>query len=98
MNQFYVRIQLNSVNGPSPSGQTYADLHEAMSSLGASRQIAGQTGVMFDLPNAEYLLPSNYSAVQVRDMVVRTAERSWRDAEVLVLDWVTVAFKLKRAA
>jgi len=98
MDNFYVRIQLNSVNGSSPSWQTYAALHKAMSSLGAAREIDGQTGVKFDLPNAEYLLPSDYNTAQVRDMVVYTVERFWPDTDVLVLNWVTAAFKLKQAA
>lgn len=68
MPNFIVRVELHNA-----SSADYTNLHTAMSRAGFSRYIRGSNGITYPLPTAEYIVTSELTVEQVRDIAYRTA-------------------------
>jgi hypothetical protein len=78
MANFTIRVVLH---GAMPGD--YEELHDRMARYGARRQITGDSGVVYDLPDGEYDLYSSSGASDVLHDVSRIAD-SVKPSHVLV--------------
>lgn len=80
MTNFTVRVELRDADS-----SDYDDLYNRMSDNGFSKFITGDTGVRYQLPNAEYSYSSDTEdRSQVRDLAFRIARKVNDDPAVLV--------------
>lgn len=79
MAYFTVRVQLENADG-----EDYEKLHELMAASGYSREITGDNGKIFKLPDAEYNASKNATEYEVRDEVKKIAELVKQEPIVLV--------------
>ncbi|AOH85741.1 hypothetical protein AWL63_19115 [Sphingomonas panacis] len=99
MNSYFVRIQLNAINGVSADRHTYDRLHAAMARIGASRTITGYDrgfAETYDLPHAEYTMESKLDVQRLRDAIAGGVSTQWADNEILVIEWAKCAWKLSK--
>ncbi|MBJ2111316.1 hypothetical protein JFQ86_00610 [Serratia ureilytica] len=69
MASFTVRVELKNSDW-----DTYNKLHEKMRLSGYSRQVRGDNGVFYQLPDAEYVATKTLSVVQVHGEVLAIAK------------------------
>ncbi len=75
------RIELN---GP-PEGAVYNEVHQRLSSIGWKREIKGESGRWWKLPDAMYVGVSNESDVsQIQEWLTSTVDEVWPRNEVIV--------------
>jgi hypothetical protein len=89
---FITRVELH--------GATYEDyetLHKAMEREKFARTIAGEGGVVYQLPTAEYSSHGNLSASDVRLLAERAAAQTGRSYCILVTEG-TSAWRLQPAS
>ena len=79
MAEFTVRIVLENANG-----EDYERLHELMAARGYSREITGDNGKTYKLPDAEYDANKDSTTQEVRDEVREIAASVKPDPSVLV--------------
>lgn len=94
MADYTVRIVLHDA-----TATHYQRLHEAMEAAGAKRQIRGDSGILFDLPDGEYVMSNSLTAVRLRDAVVdiATAVKAEPSPSVLVTETLSWAWMLRPA-
>lgn len=76
---------------------TYEKLHESMQASGYTREVTSDDGVVFKLPDAEYVTTKSIDVYQVRDEVLRIAKTYNFDPQVLVTEAVQWAWALQKA-
>jgi hypothetical protein len=79
---FIVRVELHN----DPTWRDYDVLHKAMEAEGFSRTITADSGTVFHLPTAEYLLAGNSNRQQACDKAKRAAARTGKPFSVLVTE------------
>lgn len=79
MASFTVRVELHKAEP-----EDYENLHEKMENKGYSREITGDNGKKYKLPNAEYAASKHMTSSEVRDEVIEIAEKVKMDPLVLV--------------
>ena len=90
MSDFTVRVVLHNADG-----EDYERLHELMAARGYSREITGDSGKIFKLPDAEYNASKDLSVEQLRDEVMEVAEQIKKHYHVLVTQAITRAWYLQ---
>ena len=79
MAAFTVRVQLEGANG-----EDYQKLHELMEASGYSREITGDNGKIYKLPDAEYDTSKDATREEIRDQVRKIAASVKPNPSVLV--------------
>jgi len=92
MASFTVRVELKNSDW-----DTYNKLHEKMRLSGYSRQIRADTGVIYQLPDAEYVAEKTLTVVQVHGEVKAIASSLNSDPHVFVTEAVRWYWNLDRA-
>ncbi|MAY71033.1 MAG: hypothetical protein CME82_06225 [Halomonas sp.] len=69
MPKFVVRVELRRA-----SSENYEELHEKMQRRGFNREIVGQDGKRYRLPDAEYVTEKDGSAYGIREEVRAIAD------------------------
>ena len=90
MASFLIRVVLHR----DATSKNYQDLHEAMGRYGCARSIRGDDGVLYDLPDGEYVLDSDTHYETVRNDVVRLATIVRADPSVFVAQALRYAWRL----
>jgi hypothetical protein len=76
----------------------YEKLHDLMGKAGFSRTLTGSDGVIYRLPDAEYVATTSMSASQVHDVALAAGKQTGRTTYVLVTASTGRTFNLPRAA
>ncbi|WP_413507485.1 hypothetical protein [Serratia proteamaculans] len=92
MASFTVRVELKNSDW-----DTYNKLHEKMRLSGYSRQVRGDNGVIYQLPDAEYVAIKLLSSVQVHSEVLAIAKSLNNAPHVLVSETVSRCWNLDQA-
>lgn len=79
MANFTVRVVLGSANG-----EDYQQLHELMAASGYSREITGDSGKVYILPDAEYDASKDLTTQEVREEVRAIVSQVKQEYTVLV--------------
>lgn len=79
MPDFTVRVEIKDADG-----EDYQKLHERMEAKGYSREITGDSGQVYKLPDAEYQATKNLTTHDVREEVRAIAGSVKTDIRVLV--------------
>ena len=79
MSDFTIRITLHGA-----TADDYRDLYSQMALIGASRTIRGTDGLLYDLPDGEYLFTTTLAPEDLRDRVVAIAGAIRANPSVLV--------------
>lgn len=92
MAAYLIRVVLHGA-----TSSHYTTLHERMLEAGAKRSIVGTNGVLFDLPDGEYVLASSYTTEKVRDGVadIAAAVKGSPAPSVLVAAYSNIAWQLR---
>lgn len=90
MASFLIRVVLHR----DATSKNYQDLHAAMERYGCERSIQGDDGILYDLPDGEYVLESDARYETVRDDVVKIATAVRMDPSVLVTEALRYAWRL----
>ena len=87
--QYFVRVVLHGA-----TAADYSDLHAEMAKVGGDRTIRGDSGTVYDLPDAEYVLHNTLEVEAVRDAIVAIAAGIRSDPSVLVIEVIRSAWRL----
>ncbi|NEG85089.1 hypothetical protein GQQ15_06385 [Pantoea agglomerans] len=79
MSDFTVRVVLENANG-----EDYENLHELLALRGYSREITGDSGRVFKLPDAEYNASKDLTIEELRNEVMGIAAQVKEHYYVLV--------------
>lgn len=91
---YIVRLEM-----PDPTTcDQYAELHDRMRSIGFLKEIRGDSGVLYQLPDAEYHGYSHLDCVALRDLVQGIADQVRGEGGVLVTECPSAAWRLMPAA
>ncbi|WP_453978567.1 hypothetical protein [Brevundimonas sp. Marseille-Q4549] len=92
MARYLIRVVLHGA-----TAVHYSMLHDQMERAGAKRRVIGTDGVVYDLPDAEYVLESAYSTTKVRDAVIAIAcgAKAKPDPSVLVAAYNDLTWQLR---
>lgn len=85
-----IRVVLHEIGSKSPTQQTYDRMHEELSIRGYERKIEGESGRIWDLPDATYFAAKAESTKIVRNEVFRIAKGVWsppQGVSVIVADF-----------
>lgn len=91
MASYMIRVVLHGA-----TAAHYTRLHEAMRKGGAGRTVTGRNGVVFDLPDGEYVLASNVPTERVRDLVcdIAASVKATPSPSVVVVSYSDIAWQL----
>lgn len=89
---FTVRIELRGADW-----DTYERLHKDMGLVGYYRRITGEDGIVYQLPDAEYVANKNLTVQQVHAEVLRIATQHNIDPHVLVSETLNWTWTLPKA-
>ncbi|MGX8041285.1 type V toxin-antitoxin system endoribonuclease antitoxin GhoS [Proteus mirabilis] len=81
MAMFIVRVEL-----PDANYSDYQALYDLMESYGFSKQITGDNGVVYNLPDAEYYCNGDYDIEAVSSTAFQVAQSVRANAKVLVTE------------
>lgn len=90
MSDFTVRVVLHGANG-----EDYQNLHDLMEASGYSREITGDDGTVFILPDAEYNTSKDLTVEEVRNEVRGMAAQVKQRYHVLVTQATSRAWYLQ---
>lgn len=79
MSRFMTRVELHGANS-----KDYETLHTAMAGEGFSPFIQAGDGTVYRLPTAEYYCEGNFTAAQVLQAAQRSANKTGRNAGIIV--------------
>lgn len=93
MPMFTIRVELRGSDW-----DTYNKLHEKMKEHGYVREITGDDGIIYQLPDAEYVGENSLNALQVRQQVFGIANALNIDPHVLVSETLRWSWQLPKAS